>query len=55
MVEALVVAAIVLVLVAALWFTRGAKSGPYAGEDVVLDRKARQLDDAFRERNPNDR
>ncbi len=54
MIEALVIAAIVLVLIAALWFTRGAKRGPYAGDDVVLDQKARQLDDAFRDRPPRD-
>ena len=34
--------------------TRGGDSGPYAGIDPVLDEKARQLDDAFRERPPTD-
>jgi hypothetical protein len=33
---------------------RGEDPGPYAGVDAVLDEKARQLDDAFRERPPTD-
>lgn len=54
MLDAIIAIAVVVLLVAALWFTRGAKQGPYAGDDVVLDEKARQLDDAFRERAPRD-
>jgi hypothetical protein len=54
MVETLIVIGIVLVLVGAFWFSRGAKAGPYAGDSTLLDEKARQLDDAFRERPPQD-
>ncbi len=54
MLDAIIAIAVVVVLAAALWFTRGAKQGPYAGDDVVLDQKTRQLDDAFRERPPQD-
>lgn len=32
----------------------GGDSGPYAGADAVLDQKARELDDAFREGPPTD-
>jgi hypothetical protein len=34
--------------------SRRRDSGPYAGIDAVLDEKARQLDDAFREGPPTD-
>jgi hypothetical protein len=33
---------------------RGGDSGPYAGADAVLDQKARELDEAFREGPPTD-
>ena len=49
-----IVAAIVVVICVALWLTRNAKRGPYAGDSIVLDEKVRQLDEAFRERPPKD-
>jgi len=54
MVGAIVVAAIIIGVIAALWFTRSAKTGPGAGADLLLDEKAHQLDEAFRERPPTD-
>jgi hypothetical protein len=34
--------------------SRGGDSGPYAGADAVLDQKARELNEAFREGPPTD-
>ncbi|HXP28815.1 MAG TPA: hypothetical protein VN804_03610 [Solirubrobacteraceae bacterium] len=41
-------------LIGAFWFSRGAKAGPYTGDGPLLDEKARQLDEAFREHPPED-
>ena len=54
MVEVLIVVAIALALAAGFWFTRGVKAGQGAAESAVLDQKARELDDAFREHPPQD-
>ncbi len=54
MLPILIAVAVVALIAAGVWLTRGSKHGPYSGDSTLLDEKARQLDNAFRERPPKD-